>query len=58
MKHEYEVKVTYTEVHSVYVTAEDWETAEKLAEAMYHRGETEIQHSHTDVEVAWSDEED
>lgn len=56
-KHEYEVRVTYTEVHSVYVEAEDWEEAEKLAEELYHDGKTEMKYSRVDTEVDWSDED-
>lgn len=56
-KHEYEVRVTYTEVHSVYVEAEDWETAEELAEEKFHKGETEMKYSRVDTEVDWSNEE-
>ena len=57
-KHEYEVYITYTEVHSVFVEAEDWETAEQIAEEKYNNGETEMQHSNVDCKVNWSDEED
>lgn len=58
MANEYEVRVTYTEVHSVFVTAEDWEEAEKKAEELYHNGETEMKYSRVDTVVDWSDEED
>lgn len=54
-KHEYKVQITYTEVHSVYVEAESYEEAEQIAEAMYHRGETEMTHFDTTVEA--TDEE-
>lgn len=57
-KHEYEVKITYTEVHSVYVEADDWETAEELALDLYSEGKTEMNYSRTEAEVNWSDEED
>lgn len=58
MMHEYEVHVTITEVHSVFVTAEDWETAEQLAEEKFNNGEGELIRESTDVKVNWSDEED
>jgi len=57
-KHEYEIYITYTEVHSVFVEAEDYETAEQIAEGMYYDGKTEIQYSNVDCKVNWSDEED
>lgn len=57
-KHEYEVLVTYTEVHSVFVQAEDWETAEDMALDLFSEGKTEMKYSHTDAKVDWSDEED
>ena len=56
-KHEYEILVTYTEVHSVYVTAEDYESAEEMALDMYSEGKTEMRYSRTEAEVNWSDEE-
>lgn len=58
MKHEYEVLITYTEVHSVYVMADDYEQAEELALDKYSEGETEIHYSQTEARVNWSDEED
>lgn len=58
MMHEYEVYVTITEVHSVFVMAEDWETAEQLAEEKFNNGEGELIRESTDVNVNWSDEED
>ena len=57
-KHEYEVLVTYTEVHSVFVTAEDEDAAKELALDMYSEGETEMKYSRTEAGVNWSDEED
>ena len=57
-KHEYEVYITITEVHSVFVEAEDYETAEQIAEEKYYAGETELQREEVDVKVNWSDEED
>lgn len=57
-KHEYEVLITYTEVHSVFVEAEDYETAEEIAEEKFHNGETEMSRSEVDCKVNWSDEED
>lgn len=57
-KHEYEVYITYTEVRSVFVEAEDYETAEQIAEEKYYAGETEFQREEVDVKVNWSDEED
>lgn len=57
-KHEYEVLITVTEVHSVFVEAEDYEAAEEMAEEKYYNGEAEWQHSDVDVKVNWSDEED
>lgn len=57
-KHEYEVLVTYTEVHSVFVTAEDEEQAQELALDKYSNGETEMRYSRTEAKVDWSDEED
>lgn len=57
-KHEYEVLVTYTEVHSVFVTAEDEDQAKELALDMYSDGKTEMRYSRTEAKVDWSDEED
>lgn len=57
-KHEYEVLITHTEVHSVFVTAEDWETAEDMALDLYYDGKTEFRHEDTEAKVNWSDEED
>ena len=57
-KYEYEVRITYTEVHSVFVEADDEEAAKELAEEMYYNGETEMKYSRVDTCVDWSDEED
>lgn len=57
-KHEYEVLITRTEVYSVFVTAEDYEQAEELAEEKFYNGEAESQRESVDVKVNWSDEED
>ena len=57
-KHEYEVYITSTEVHSVFVMAEDYETAEKMAEELYYEGKTEFVRSDVECVVNWSDEED
>lgn len=57
-KHEYEVLITYTEVHSVFVEADDWEAAEELALDLHNEGKTEISYSRTEAKVNWSDEED
>lgn len=56
--HEYEVLVTYTEVHSVFVTAEDEDAAKELALDKFSNGETEMRYSRTEAKVDWSDEED
>jgi hypothetical protein len=56
-KHEYEVLITYTEVHSVFVEAEDEEAAEELALDAYSEGTTEMSYSRTEAKVNWSDEE-
>lgn len=58
MKYEYEVLITYTEVHSVFVEAEDDEQAQELALDKYHNNETEISYTRTDAKVNWSDAED
>lgn len=57
-KHEYEVYITSTVVHAVFVTADDYEEAEKLAEEKFCNGEAEYKYELTDVKVNWSDEED
>lgn len=57
-KHEYEVLITYTEVHSVFVEADDDEQAIEAALDKYHNSETEISYTRTDAKVNWSDEED
>ena len=57
-KYEYEVLIKYYETHSVFVEADDWEEAEKIALEKYSNGETEIKYSYTDAEVNWSNEED
>lgn len=56
--HEYEILVTYTEVHSVFVTAEDCESAKEMALDLYSEGKTEMKYSRTEAGVNWSDEED
>lgn len=57
-KHEYEVYIKNTVVHAVFVMADDYEEAEKLAEEKFYNGETEYKYELMDVEVNWSDEED
>lgn len=57
-KHEYEILVTYTEVHSVFVEAEDEDSAKELALDKYGEGKTEISYTRTEAKVNWSDEED
>lgn len=57
-KHEYEVLVTYTEVHSVFVTAEDEDQAKEIARDMYSDGKTEMRRWDMEAVVNWSDEED
>ncbi len=57
-KHEYEILITYTEVHSVYVEAEDEDAAKELALDMHSESKTEISYSRTEATVNWSDEED
>lgn len=56
--YEYEIIVTYTEVHSVYVTAEDCESAKEKALDLYSEGKTEMKYSRTEAVENWSDEED
>lgn len=57
-KYEYEVLITYTEVHSVYVEADDEDTAKELALDMYSEGKTEMKYCRTEAVVNWSNEED
>lgn len=57
-KYEYEFLITNTEVYSVFVEAEDYETAKKLAEEKYYNGEAEMRRSEVDLVCNWSDEED
>ena len=57
-KYEYEVRITYTEVHSVYVEAEDEDAAKELALDMHSDGKTEMKYSRTEAVVDWSNEED
>lgn len=57
-KHEYEVLITNTEVYSVFVEAEDYETAEEIAEEKFYNNEAELQRSEVIARVNWSDEED
>ena len=57
-KHEYEILITYTEVHSVFVEAEDEDSAKELALDLHSDGKTEIRYSRTEASVNWSDEED
>lgn len=57
-KYEYEVYITYTEVHSVFVEADDYESAKELALDMYDEGKTEMKYSRTEANVEWTDEED
>lgn len=56
-KHEYEVLITYTEVHSVFVEAEDEDAAKELALDMHSEGQTEMKYSRTEAVVNWSDED-
>lgn len=58
-KHEYEVRITNTEVRSVFVEADDWEEAERLAEEKFYsdRDSCEVRSESLDVEVSWSDED-
>lgn len=56
-KYEYEVLVTYIEVHSVFVEADDEETAKEMALDLQSEGKTEIRYSRTDATVNWSNEE-
>ena len=65
-KFEYEVKVTNTRVHRVFVEADDWEEAKDKAIDEYYKyceDETSTDHvelirDEVDAEVDWSNEED
>lgn len=57
-KHEYDIRIIYTEVHRVFVEAEDEDSAKELALDMYNEGKTEFSYSRTEANVEWSDEED
>lgn len=57
-KYEYEFYITFTEVHSVFVEAENEDEARELAEDKYYNGEAEYRYERTEVKLNWSDEED
>lgn len=57
VKYEYEVLITYTEVHSVFVEADDEEEAKERALDAYYDGKTEMRRHDTEAVVNWSNEE-
>lgn len=57
-KHEYEVRIVYEEIHSMFVEAEDCEEAVKMAEEKYYNGDTDVLRSGKHTEISRLDEED
>ena len=58
-KHEYKIRITYTENFSVYVEADSEEEAVELVKDKFYNGELEAEgQPEPEVWCDWSDEED
>lgn len=56
-KHEYEIRIRYTETYTVFVEADDYEAAEEKAMRLFDDGKVALDSADTSTELIWSDEE-